>query len=460
VIKHLAELHLRDSLDSYAEEALMNILLIQSSLENTASALVAAKAEILRIAPPTDDDNDEAILFEQKADGFVLETRSARVIAGKIQHALHDMKSRNLALNVDTNSQFEKVVAISDQLSSFARGLGNAVATLVNQQDGVPLEFSDILSTIRAAASSFFDIPNTDVFTPAQTKLRALRENLEELQSLATDLSQMTEFEIPQPPWLLRSKEMLERKALSASAEEEIAVLKRDIQNRATNLKMKSEELEEAKMKNDLLSSRMKDANKKLEGIANFEDRLKQATERERSMERAVEKQTALLQKLEDDRDKWMRKAAEAKASSKVGEDATKDGADFVGTSAEMDSLRSRIEVLQATTRYLRQQVNRKRLEELEKENGWLAAPLLKPRPANAEVTKLRKVMTNVAGLPSTAKPMALPELGEKRSKPQALTSTPKYQLIEQETAWLKTWKPIGADWRPSNVRIAGVGPV
>src|ERR1700742_2102507 len=106
-MKHLSELHLGNSLESFAEEVLMRALLIQSNLENTATVLAASKADILQRASPDDSAIDEdRILFQRGSDSTLSALRSAKVIAGKLHHLLRDMKARNLSLNTDTSSKF------------------------------------------------------------------------------------------------------------------------------------------------------------------------------------------------------------------------------------------------------------------------------------------------------------------------------------------------------------------
>ncbi|KAF2668587.1 hypothetical protein BT63DRAFT_373754 [Microthyrium microscopicum] len=456
VMKHLSEIHLGDGLESFAEEVLMQALLMQSHLENTAVVLATARADVYRTAPPpTDSDDENTILFEKNSDLALSALRSAKVIAGKLHHVLRDMKARNLALNPDTITKFEKCNDLSSVLFSYYQALGKNVVDLLHHEDHTTdVDFGSVLMLMRRTSSQHFHIDNADIFSPSLSKLRSLAETLTDLNHMASDLSQLTEFEKPSPPWILRSKELQDRKAISIVAEEEIKVLKREIQERATVLKMRQQQLEEAKMKIELLDVRNKEANKKLERIVELEAMVDKSTEREKSLEKAIEIQTQAAQRYEEERDRWMRKAAEVKTFSKGNED-NKRGMEMVGSALEMDSLKSEVKLLQDTNQYLRQQFSRKRIEEETKNNGWLSQPLCRPKKVDPEAVKLRSVLKNIALLPTNAKPLRLADLGSK-TKSSAMTRkrTPKALLVEEEGKWLSAWQPM-ADWK--GPRIAGL---
>ena len=452
-MKHIAELHLREGLESYAEEILMRTLLMQSSLENTAAALVASKDEVLRTAAPADAEDDDGVLFEKTVDSVISDSRSAKVIAGKVHRALQDMKSRSLSLNPATITQFDKCSSIADDLFVFARDLGAAIKRVSNE-DGrsESLVFGELLTAMRGATSTHFEVSKSDIFGPMQTRLRALIDNLSDLSIMSSDFNQMAEFEKPPPPWVLRSREVQDSKAISAVAEEEIRTLKREIQERATSLKMREQKLEEAKMKIDLLEVRMRDANKKIDQISVLEHAVEQAKERERSMEKAVESQSQLVLEMEIEKERWKRVAAEAKTLGKTGDDASRP-TEMVASMKEMDALKLEVKTLQSTTRYLRQQTRRTRLEEEAKQNSWLSTPLTMSKKRDPQQQSMRAVLGNLALLPSNSQPLRLPGPQESKPKSQPLKTTPRYQLIEQEMKSLRAWDPprLGLDGDSEN---------
>jgi len=475
VMKHLSELYLGSGLETFAEEVLMRALLVQNNLENTATILTAARNDILQFAPPSPNAEDEdSIIFMRNSDSTLTGLRSAKVIAGKLHHVLRDMKVRNLSLSADTLSDFEKCNERSSALLDYFQTLGKAVTNFLHQEDPpVAIEFSTVLIAMRRTSSEYFETKNADTFAPALNNLRGLNDRLADLSNMASDLSQLTEFEKPSPPWILRSKELQDRKAISAVAEEEIKVLKRDIQERATTLKMRQQQLEEAKMKIELLDARNKEANKKLDRIIELEKDIAAAAERERSFEKAMEKQIETAQRLEEERDRWIRRAAEAKAMSGNVQPDGKAGAAaerLIGTSVEMDALKAQIAALQDTNCFLRVQCQRARAEEDAKANSWLSEPLVVSRrnrnPEKDEQRgRYRAVLSNIANLPKAARPLKLSDLPmspdkEKQTRPKRKAATAKAQLIEQDANWLSAWNPIAMEMKgvpKMPLRIAGM---
>jgi chromosome segregation ATPase len=295
---------------------------------------------------------------------------------------------------------------------------------------------------------SSLDAQSTDVFYRTQGHLRTVSSLLSELTESAADFGQLVEFEKAQAPWVMKSKEVAGKKLISAAAEDEIRNLKRDLQERATMLKVRQQEIEEVKMKVDLLERRNKDAAEKLERMAELEKIVDQATKREQDLEREVEEQTNLGRKLEDERDSWMRKAAEGtavvpKVDGKEEASAPGVGDVLVGSKAEMERLKGEIALLQEANRYLRKQVAANREGDIR--DNWLGTPL-KRRSVRKDdaVEDAKTVLRNIARLPIGVKPLRL-DIGRER---EARKPTPKYQLVVEEMRKLKAWEPV---------KIAGV---
>jgi len=160
-------------------------------------------------------------------------------------------------------------------------------------------------------------------------------------------------------------------------------------------------------------------------------------------MEKAVESQTRLVTAIEAERDRWMRKAAEAKTTNKPGDEANRPTV-LVGSATEMDALKSEIKTLQSTTRFLRQQTRRARIEDEAKQNSWLSTPLTSLKKQDPHQDAMRAALGKLALLPSNSKPLRLPDRGASKPKSQPLRATPRYQLIEQEMKSFQAWDPLG----------------
>jgi dynactin 1 len=192
----------------------------------------------------------------------------------------------------------------------------------------------------------------------------------------------------------------------------------------------------------------MKDSSKKAQRIGELEKVLEQARRAERELERKLEERTAAVIKSEEEREEWQRKAAEMQAADPSGEKSKRGvaSANLVGTSQEMDSLRTNITVLESTIRYLRRQLRRTQAEEAASATSWLSQPLTLPRKDSGlqeKKEKARKAFKAISELPFEAKPVVPGFVADKgreerlRWKPRALTT--RYQLYEAEMTWLDT---------------------
>jgi dynactin 1 len=452
---HLSELHLRDGVESYAEEVLMKTLIMQSNLETTAAALLTTKTEILRAIPPSEDSDDEISSFIEKTDTVMMQSRSAKVIVGKIIRALQELKARSLALTSETQPNFEACEGTTEDLAVSFRNLGLAVHDGIHEEDRTtPFGLSDLLTVVRDFNASQYNATDADVFAPLQAKMKSLHERLSDIYSVASDLSMTVEFERPQPPWVLRSKELQDSTVVSASAEQEISTLKREIHERATALKLRDQTLEESNVKIELLEARMRDVSKKADKITELEKAIVDAKALERKIEKKLEERMIVNAKLEEERDRWMRKAAETRVRDSSATDLKRGGIDLVGTSAEMDRLGNDIKVLESTVRYLRQQNRRKWAEEAAVKDSWLQQPLLFP-PGKESLDLKEKsqesftALAKLAELPKTAKPLLLEgvQARPERLKWRPMKSTPQYRLCELEMQWLETCEPIKGGW-------------
>jgi dynactin 1 len=463
---HLSELHLRDGVESYAEEVLMKTLLMQSNLETTAAALLTTKMEILRAIPPSEDSDDEISSFIKKADIVMMQSRGAKVIVGKIIRALQELKARSLALTSETEPNFEACQGTTEALAVSLRKLGGAVHAGIHEEDrSAAFGLSDLLTVVRDFNASHYDSTDADIFAPLQSKMKSLHERLSDIYSVASDLSMTVEFERAQPPWVLRSKELQDSTIVSASAEEEIATLKREIHERATALKLRDQTLEESNVKIELLEARMRDVSKKANKITELEKAIEESQTLARKTSKRMEEKMHVNAKLEEERDRWMRKAAEMQRLDSSAADLKRGGIELVGTSAEMDRLRADIKVLESSIRFLRQQIRRKKMEEEADATSWLQQPLLFA-PSQGEVDmKVKgqesfKALEKLAELPKTAQPLLLEAVQERpeRLKWKPMKSTPQYRLSELEMQWLDTWEPAKEVWMSNGGNVITVG--
>lgn len=447
VLQHLSEVHLRSGVESYVEEVLMNMLLTQSHLETTSSSLMLAKNEVLNVIPASEDGDDEMSRFSEKVDDLAIQSRGAKIIVGKILHKLQDLKTQNLALSLETQSNIEACENTADRFASSLRALGASLNAAINDEARMsPFGFADLLSTVRSFNASQFKSTDPDVFAPLQANLRALHQRLSDIYTVASDLSNTVEFEDTEPPWVLRSKELKSSKNVSADAEQENANLKREINERGTAIKLRDQNLEEKELTIELLQGKLRDVQKKNKQITDLEKDNDALHANERKLQEKNDKLAQLNARLEEERDRWMRNASELKNKDSSTSDLKRAGAEMVGTSAQMESLKQDIEVLESTIRHLRQQARRSQREEATRNNTWLHQPLLPPKK-DLEQEKARKdgmqAFENLAMLPLTAKPVSIIDgrTKEERLKWKPMKTSVAYQLAEAEMHWLYTWE-------------------
>jgi dynactin 1 len=449
VMKHLSELHLREGVESYVEEVLMNMLLTQSHLETTASSMVLTKNELLKVIPASEDGDDEMSVFADKVDGLAMQSRGAKIIVGKILRSLQELKTQNLGLSMETQPNIEACEATTNEFAYSLRTLGTSLHEAINDEARVSsFGLADLLFTVREFNASQFNATDSDVFAPLQANLKALHQRLSDVYTVASDLSNTVEFEHSDPPWVLRSKELQSSKIISADAEQEISNLKRELNERGTTIKLRDQTLEEAELRIELLDGKMRDVQKKAKQITELEKTNDTLHANERKLQEKNEKLTQLNARLEEERDRWMRNASELKNKDSSASDLKRAGAEMIGTSAQMESLKQDINVLESTCRYLRQQARRSQIEEAARNTSWLQQPLLPKK--NNEALQLRKdsmqALENLAKLPTTAKPVPVIDAREKkdRLKWKPMASSLQYQLAEAEMHWLNTWEPVG----------------
>ena len=473
VMLHLSELHLHDEgAGSYADEVLMKTMLMQSNLETTAAALHIMKNGLLKAIPASEDGEDSMSAFAAKTDALGMQARSGRVIVSKILRSLQDLKARSLALTTDSAPGFEDGASTTSELASSLRELSLRLHNATHDEDrssANPFTFTDLMSTMR----TFTSTQDADVFTPLAQRMRALHERLSDLLSVSQDLSNTLEFEVPSPPWVLRSKALAESKLVSQDAQAEIGALKREIHERSTTIKMRENELEEQGVKIELLESRMKDSSRKVARIGELEKILTEAKKAERELERRLEEKNREVAKVEEEREKWARKVGEMQVLDRDGEGAKNkraQGANLVGTSQEMEALRANIKVLESTIRYLRREVRRTQAEEAAQKNAWLRQPLTLP-PSRMEIVvrekreDARRAFKAIAELPLDARPVVPAFVAERNAhahaqaqkggkekekaggwKPRKVTTM--YQLFEAESAWLDAKELMGGHTR------------
>ena len=345
---------------------------------------------------------------------------------------------------------FERAQQTGQEISDFARRLGEDVLLAVNEE-GRTEEYTlnEIHKIMATSTVTFFQAsavhPSTeDALSVLNTKIRALFTQLEELSSVSSDLSQAMEFERQPAPWLLRAQELKSVKIVSPDAEEEIRRLKTDLHERSAAVGERDKTVEEQSIKIELLESRMKDSGKKATLVKELEARLEEAKAKEKELSATLEAHLKDHEQIQKERNEYRtqleksKRASDPSAGAKGGTVLDPQAqAAALASVREVETLRAEITSLQAAVRFLREENYRATIPHhpLWASNDWLQAPLVKPKPS-AEEQRIRKaaveaqdVLNNLLTLTKETKVLELSKETE-RSKWRPAKSTPKYQAM------------------------------
>ncbi|TQS37951.1 hypothetical protein Golomagni_01555 [Golovinomyces magnicellulatus] len=437
LMSHLAQVHITQNLESYADKAYMKSVVMQDQLENSAIAMSLTKYMVDSIIPKQEDNYEVAQHFLRKIDAVISQTKNAKVIIGKTIRALAELNTRSLSLTPDTLQSFENCELITEILAEFSRKIGDDLYQLLHVEGpSENLTYQNAEATSQKTTFNVFGQSETELFSTYSSRVRDLTNLLADLAILASDLEMTQEFERPQTPWALRSTELKSSKVTPANIEDDVRRLKEENRERARALAMKDQTLEETLVKVELLESRMKDASKKQKLLTELDHRIKESQIRESKLKETIESQNKELSLLEADREKW-RKIAEDVKEFSVGNRTTGIGHEnSAATAREMKILLAEIDNLQATVRHLNKE--NYSLSPTEYKNiEWIEEPLIKPE-TQADQNKAsilsegHQVLTDLIKMCNKAKIFNLSSSQQNRLSWRSTKSTPQYHVAEQ----------------------------
>ncbi|KAG6022900.1 hypothetical protein E4U41_002135 [Claviceps citrina] len=457
LMSHLAEVHISESLPSFADEMHMSSLMMQSHLDMAATSFTTIRAMVQRAIPAPavegEPDDETSQVLAKKLELVISQTRSTKMIAGKAVRALEDLKARSLSLHPDARDLFERCESESRELASLARAMGNGLHGLLTQDEGrnEPFAVDEIQQAIHQGAvnATAAGGGESDAFAAYLNKLRTVTGQMNDVAALATDLDQTQEFDVHPAPWELRSQALKALKTVPVDAEEELRRLKEEHNEARRTIAQRDEHLSTAVLKIETLESRMRDAHANVERITHLQQQLETTGEQVASLKEDIEKQDRELKSLEGERDKWKKIASDSRAYA--------DGADAAGmkagqeravaTAREMEALKKDVDSLQSAVRYLREDNRRARMTEQQKYE-WLAEPLKKPAPMAEQrkallVAEGKDVLSELVKMTTSATVFELASLPKDRLTWKPAKTTPQYhaaKLMEDYASW-KGWR-------------------
>lgn len=452
LMTHLAETHIPDGLQQYAEHVYMRTVVMVSNLENSALALSTLKAMAQNKLSHNGDDqqepetDEEAESLLRKVDSLILQIRSAKVVSGKAVHQIQELKSRSLTLDPSTLPAMEQCQASTLELVSACRQSGLALARALNEE-GRPksLTFEDVVKAISP----------TDP-TPMSTlsaKSSIATTQMQNLYGLTTTLSQTVEFPLSAaPPWDAITEKIRAASTTSASHEKEVGRLKDELSEKNTALAMKDKIVEEMSANVEVLEKRVNESGGRRERLRELEG----LAESSKSKEKEAAKKLASLEKdlkaLEAERENWKKQNHQTRvpSGSRDGLGAPYTGAQDETVSAkaleDIIQLKAEIANLQATIRHLRLSSYQRTVNS---SHIFLSDALLsQPKPTKRThlAHEAKDVLQSMLALITQPENqiVKLQTLGqEARLGWRPAKETPKWQVGRQREEW-QVWR----DWR------------
>lgn len=353
LLTHLAEVHVTDSLERYADDIHARAQIMQSQLESTLIALSHTKAVAeAKLTMPEmqghDEDSDDQDL-RRKSESLISQLRSAKVTVGKAIRQIDDLQSHSLTLNQTSLATIELSQTSITDLYDSVRSFGKSIARLaIEEGQSSMITAHGLLSVI-----STFETP----FSLLLNKVQTVTTNLQTFYSLAASLTSTVEFtsDTHVPPWQILADTLASDNIASASREYEISQLQEENRDKRTELALRDKSLEELQVKLETLEKRASESSGRRERVRELENIVQMAKERELELVKTVNR-------LRSERNE-LRSQCESSATTIGGQQGAPTNTDGLarpseasseGSIARISSLEKEIETLQAAIRHLR----------------------------------------------------------------------------------------------------------
>ncbi|KAK3173137.1 hypothetical protein OEA41_006466 [Lepraria neglecta] len=438
LMEHLAEVHINEDLEHYADDVNMRALMMQSHLENAATALSHMKTMAEEKVPQANTGSEEEDgaydEFLRKIDSLVLQTRSAKVISSKAIRQLEDLKSRSLTLEPSTVSTVELSQNATSDFASATRSAGVSILrTLTEEGRSAPVTYEELVAQV-----SFSSLVN---------KLQSATGHLQIFYNLTSSLTQTVEFPSPPPPppWKILAQNMRDATADMAARETELARLKDEVTEKNTTLAMREKAADEMSVKVEVLEKRVGESGGRREKVRELEAVVEAARSKENDLLSKLTHLQSELRNLEAEREKWKQAPQLAPTASHPGQAAT-----TVTTSQaslrQIETLKDDIKALQSSIRYLRSASHR---QSLSSAYHFLSAPIAPTEPAppliQTEAKDVLKEMLNLISQPDRQVVKLQPRAKADRLRWQPARETSTWKVQKQKEEW-EEWR----EWRDS----------
>jgi len=450
---HLAEIHIPDGLQQYAEDVYMRTLVMVSNLENAALALSTVKSMARSKVSQTGGDNQQELEIDEEAeklfrrvDSLMLQIRSAKVVSGKAVHQIRELKSRSLTLDPSTLPAIEQYQTSTLELVSACRQSGLALAHTLNEEGrSNSLTGEEVMKAIFLTDSS-------PLFT-LSTKSTIVTTQMQSLYNLTITLSQTVEFSsLAVAPWEAITEKIRAASTTSASHEKEIGRLRGELSEKNTALAMKDKIVEEMSVNVEVLEKRVNESGGRRDRLRELEGLVESSKSKEQESVKRLAGLEQKLKALEAEHENWKKHNHQTRVPSGshggLGAAYSEAQAEAVSAKAleETVQLKAEIAMLQATIRHLRLLSHQNMMHSSQ---SFLSDPLLsKPKPTERahlahEAKDVLQSMLVLVTQPEN-QVVKLKVLGQgARLGWRPARETPKWRVGRQREDW-EVWR----DWR------------
>lgn len=392
LMTHLGEIHISEGLEQYADDIHMRALMMQSYLENTATALSQVKSMSQTKVVPSgevDEDDHEMQDFLRKTDSLIVQIRNAKVTASKAVRQLEELKSRFLTLDQSTLPVVEQSQKAASDLASSARNVGLSLFRILNEEGrNTPYTYQEIALAIFSS--------DTQPLSLMSSKINTTTIQVQNFYNLTSSLAQTIEFSSPPPPppWQVLAQKMRAATTDSLTHETEIRRLKDEMAGKNTALAIREKTVEEMSVKVEVLEKRVGESGGRRERVRELEGIVDTAMEKEKSLLAHLSRQQLLLKDLEAEREAWKKSPSLQNRTSsdyRVGNSlsSSTDPSSF----HRIATLESEIRALQSSIRYLR---STSRTHHLSSSLDFLSNPLIPPAVTPTPTKILKSEATDV----------------------------------------------------------------
>lgn len=441
-MKHLAELHIGEGLEQYADEIHMRALMMQSNLDNTAIAISHIKniahARLTTDNEETQEDQETSEFF-RKTDALVMQIRSAKVIAGKATGQLDELKTCSLTLDPSTKTVIEQVQHSTSNLAASTLKTCSPIFKLLQEEDqNTPftyLEFSQSISSSK-----------TPPLSSLSPQVHSVTNQLQAFQNLSNSLTQTVEVPSspPPPPWQLLAQNIRAASATSASHEIEVGRLRDEMAEKNAALALREKEAEEMSVKVEVLAKRVGESGGRREKVRELEIAAEAARVKEQDLLSRLAHLQRNLRELETEREAW--KKSPQHQPLPMGQSSA--NADNSPSSLhQIQALKSEIAALQTSVGYFRTVSHNYTLSS---SLSFLSAPLVAPPPAprttlRSEAVDVLREMLHLTTRSENQIVSLKPVPSEDRLKWRPMRETSRWLVGRQMEEW-QTWK----EWKNS----------